>query len=130
MPPEKPRGAFAIASTGYGSVALQSDILSTSALFAMICLGMGQSSAILAATVLLGQEAPAKIRGSVFGMQSFCGAVGILILSIAGGRLYDSVGPNAPFYAVAAANSLVFLAGLVVRGSEERAAAKPLSSEN
>jgi MFS family permease len=115
---------FAIAATGYGAVALQTDILSTAALPAMICLGMGQSSAILAATVLLGQEAPADIRGSVFGTQSFFGAVGILILSIAGGRLYDGIGPHAPFYAVAAANSLVLLAGLYVRAAEARAASK------
>ena len=32
----------------------------------------------LAATVLLSQEAPAQYRGSVFGVQSFFGAVGIL----------------------------------------------------
>lgn len=118
---------FAIAATGYGSVALQTDILSTAALPAMICLGMGQSSAILSATVLLGQEAPADIRGSVFGTQSFFGALGILILSIAGGRLYDGIGPHAPFYAVAAANSLVLLAGLYVRARETRAASKQSS---
>ena len=115
--------AFALAATGYGWIAAQTDILSMAALPALICLGMGQSSAILAATVLLGQEAPAEIRGSAFGMQSVFGAMGILLLSIAGGRLYDSVGPHAPFYAIAAANGAVFLVGLFVRSGESRAAA-------
>jgi MFS family permease len=116
--------AFALATTGYGWVSVQTDILSMSSLPALICLGMGQSSAILAATVLLGQEAPANIRGSAFGMQSLFGSVGILLISVIGGRLYDSVGPHAPFYAITVANGIVFLAGLYVRAGESRAASK------
>jgi MFS family permease len=116
--------AFALATTGYGWVSMQTDILSMAALPALICLGMGQSSAILSATVLLGQEAPARIRGSAFGMQSLFGSVGILLIAVVGGRLYDSVGPHAPFYAITAANGIVFLAGLFVRSRESRAATK------
>lgn len=111
---------FAIATCGYFWVAMQTDILSTSAIPALILMGMGQSSTILAGTVMLGQESPEELRGSTFGMQSFFGAIGILMLSLIGGRLFDNIGPYAPFYAIAAANGAVLLAGLVVRAMELR----------
>jgi len=111
---------FAIATIGYCWVAAQGDILSTAAIPALICMGLGQSSTILSATVMLGQEAPEEIRGSAFGMQSFFGAAGILVLSITGGRLFDGIGPYAPFYAIAAANGVVFLVAAAVRISERK----------
>jgi len=112
--------AFAIASVGYGGTAMQPDILATSAIPFILILGVGMSSTILAATVLLGQEAPAEIRGSAFGMQAFFGALGILLLSFVGGRLYDSVSPNAVFYLITAANAAVLLVALGIRLFELR----------
>lgn len=112
--------AFVIAMLGYGGVAMQQDILAASAIPYIVIMGVGMSSTILAVTVLLGQEAPPKLRGSAFGMQSFFGACGILALSAIGGRLYDSVSPNAVFYMIAIANLVVFLAAVMVRGNELR----------
>lgn len=112
--------AFAIATVGYGGTAMQTDILAPGAIPYLLILGIGMSSTILAATVLLGQEAPKKIRGSAFGMQSFFGALGILTLSFFGGRLYDNVSPNAVFYLIAAANAAVLLAALLTRLYELR----------
>ena len=109
---------FLLAAIGYGWVATQADILSSAAIPALIMMGIGQSSTILSCTVMLGQEAPEELRGSTFGMQSFFGAVGILMIAVVGGRLFDNVGPYAPFYAIAAANAVVFIAGFVVRLSE------------
>ena len=111
--------AFALACAGYGWVAVQQDILSTAAIPAIVLMCIGQMSTILAATVLLGQEAPENIRGSVFGMQAFFGALGILGLSLSGGYLYDSVGPQAPFWAITLANGIVLLAAVVVRSREK-----------
>jgi len=107
--------AFAIAVVGYGGTAMQTDILSSAAIPFVLILGVGMSSTILAATVLLGQEAPKEIRGSAFGMQAFFGAVGILLLSFLGGRLYDSINPNAVFYMITAANAAVLVVALAVR---------------
>lgn len=111
---------FLMAAIGYGWVAVIEDPTAPAAIPALLVLGIGQGSAILASTLLLSQEAPAHIRGSVFGLQSFCGALGIMAISAGGGRLFDSVGPSAPFVAVAVANGLVCLWAVALRAVERR----------
>lgn len=106
---------FLISSIGYGWVAVTEDIVSTSALPPLLCMGMGLASAQLGSQVLLAQEAPARIRGSAYGLQALCGGFGILALSAIGGRLYDSIGPQAPFVAVAACNVFVLLCAVAYR---------------
>lgn len=113
---------FLLAAIGYGWVSSLDDILSPMAIPALICLGIGQSSTVLSSSVLLAQEAPAGIRGAVFGVQNFCGAIGILVLSAGGGWLYDAVGSHAPVIAIAVANGLVCVSAVVVRHRELRAA--------
>ena len=71
-------------------------------------------------TVLLAEVCPPKIRGSVFGVQSFFGALGILAISWGGGQLFDLVGPTTPILAIALANALVFVYALTVRSIESR----------
>lgn len=78
----------------------------------------GQISTILAATVLLGPEAPENICGSVFAMQAFFGALGIVGLSLSGAYLFDSIGPEALFWAITLANAMVLLAAIIVRNRE------------
>ena len=114
--------AFVIATLGYGWVASLDDVLALSAIPALLLLGMGLASGQLASTVLLAQEAPARIRGSAFGLQAFCGGLGILALSAGGGRLFDAFGPNAPFVAIAIANGFVMLCALMRRMAELRRA--------
>lgn len=104
---------FGFATVGYGWLAALTDILAPTAIPALVLAGIGMSGAQLACTVLLAEESPARLRGSTFGVQAFFGALGILSLSAGGGRLFDTLGPNAPFIAVAIANALVLLgAGL------------------
>jgi MFS family permease len=112
---------FLLATVGYGWVASLEDILAPASIPALLCLGIGQSSTVLTSSVLLAQEAPVGIRGAVFGLQNFCGAVGILALSAGGGWLYDEVGPHAPVIAIALANGIVCVSALVVRRGELRA---------
>ncbi len=109
--------AFGIAAVGYGWIGITDDFLSVGLhnLPALILLGMGLSGAILGSTLLLGQEAPAELRGSIFGLQAFCGAVGILVISAGGGWLFDNIGPHAPFIAMAIANGGIFLWSTLVR---------------
>lgn len=120
--------AFLLATIGYGWISMLDDPTAPASIPALIFLGIGLSSSILASSLLLGQEAPVHLRGSVFGLQSFCGALGILAISAGGGYLFDAVGPHAPFGAMAIANAVVMLWGLTVRSMEPRAASEPARS--
>jgi len=116
-------GAFSVAAIGYFWLGLSTDVLSFGGMIpALLVAGFGQSSVAMAITVLLAQRCPPEIRGSVFGVQSFFGAIGILAIAWGGGQLFDLVAPGAPFIAVAACNALVLLTALALR-MQERAAA-------
>ncbi|MBV6417085.1 MAG: hypothetical protein CMLOHMNK_01721 [Steroidobacteraceae bacterium] len=99
--------AFGLALAGYCWVGMQDDIVRPGAIPALMLLGMGQVSTVLAATILLGQETESRTRGSVFGLQAFFGGLGILAISWVGGRLYDDIGPPAPFMLVGIANGVI-----------------------
>jgi MFS family permease len=116
---------FLLGVIGYGWVGTLADPGSVAAVPALVMLGVGQASTALASTVLLGQEAPAHIRGSVFGLQSFCGALGILAISAGGGRLFDAVGPWSPFMVMAVANGVVAGWALALRAAENRQILNP-----
>ena len=64
---------------------------------------------------LIGQEAPVKIRGSVMAMNSMLGALGILIFTLVGGRLYDQVAPWGPFVFAGAYQTIVLIAAIIIR---------------
>ena len=114
---------FFLAVLGYGWVGLVDNPAAPEAIPALVLLGIGQSSTVLASTLLLGQEAPRHLRGSVFGLQSFFGGLGILAISAGGGWLFDAIGPAAPFGAMAVANGIVLLWGLALWSIERRQAA-------
>lgn len=116
---------YLLAAVGYGWVAALDDILAPAAIPALVCLGIGQSSTILSSSVLLAQEAPGDIRGSIFGLQTLCGAVGILALSAGGGLLFDRLGPHAPIVAVSVANGMVLLIAAVIRLRERQSRGLP-----
>lgn len=112
-------GAFVIAAIGYGMLGMSGDVLSFGGMApALIMAGIGQSTTAMSITVLLAQQCPSDIRGSVFGVQSFFGALGILAISWGGGQLFDLVSPGAPFFAVALANAAVFICAGLQRAAE------------
>ena len=104
-----------LATAGYLGTMFVDDPTALAAIPIFVVLGIGQISAFLGSATLLGQEAPALTRGSVVGAFNSCGAIGILIASVIGGRLFDSVGPSAPFVLVGVFNGLVLLAAIAVR---------------
>lgn len=104
-----------LASLGYLSMLLVRDPLADSALIWFVLLGIGQISAFFGATTLIGQEAPLDKRGSVVGAFNICGAMGILLSTGVGGRLFDAVGPAAPFAMIGVLNGLIALAAIVIR---------------
>ncbi len=54
------------------------------------------------------------IKGSIAGTYSLLGGFGILLLTKAGGALFDSTGPGAPFYMMAVFNALLLVVGVGV----------------
>jgi hypothetical protein len=56
------------------------------------------------------------IKGSIAGTYSLLGGFGILLLTKAGGALFDSTGPAAPFYMMAGFNALLLIVGIGVSG--------------
>jgi MFS family permease len=107
--------AMALAFVGYTWVGLISDPLSPLIYAAAIMMGIGEMNAILSGQVLLGQEAPLRIRGSVFGLAGIFGSIGILTANLLGGWLYDVWTQAAPFLVIGACNLLVLGFALVVR---------------
>jgi MFS family permease len=109
--------AFCMALAAIGNLALLllDDPLGRFGIIFFILQGLGQISVFLAAQSLIGQEAPLTKRGSVLGAFNISGAFGILLITFAGGRLFDAVDPRAPFVVVGSINILLFLASLYVR---------------
>lgn len=106
---------MALAAIGYSAVWLVDNPLSGAAVPYFVLLGVGQISAFFGATTLISQEAPRLSRGAVVGAFNMCGAIGIFFASGLGGRLFDAVGPAAPFMLIACANAVVCVLAIIVR---------------
>ena len=81
----------------------------------LIVLTMGTGFMVKASLSLLGQEAPVAERGSVIAGSSFCGALGILIFTGVGGRLFDSWGPWAPFVLAGGYQAVLLVVAITIR---------------
>ncbi len=112
--------AMAVAFVGYTWVGLTADPLSPMIYAAAIVMGVGEMSAILSGQVLLGQEAPLRIRGSVFGLAGIFGSIGILTANLLGGWLYDVWTQAAPFFVIGACNLLILGFAVYVRLGDRR----------
>ena len=106
---------ISLASIGYISIGFVDDPTSKNALPFIILLGIGQISIFFGSQSLVGQEAPEKERGAVIGGFNIMGAIGIVFCSIIGGRIFDSISPNATFFTIGAINILLLLFAIYVR---------------
>lgn len=94
---------------------------------AAVLLGMGETAVIVSAGALLGQEATPRYRGSIVGVFSLFGGLGILGTTLIGGQLFDNLGRTAPFAMMGLLNFVLLAATLYVRantGEAEPAAAR------
>jgi MFS transporter, DHA1 family, tetracycline resistance protein len=64
--------------------------------------------------VLFMRGMPGDVRGAMNGVLHFFGQIGILFFTQVGGRLFDNVGPWAPFALVGACDGLLFTLALVL----------------
>ena len=104
-----------LAALGFGSIGFITDPLSAAMYPAAILLGVGQSSAIVTCEALIGEEAPAEIRGAIMGIFTLCGAAGVLLISVGSGFLYDKWNPAGPFVLMGVLNFLILLWALMIR---------------
>ncbi len=116
--------AFAAAAVGYLALGLVDDPLGGAMILAVIVAGLGEASAVVSAGTLIGQEAPAEDRGAVLGTFTLAGSTGQILLTVAGGQLFDVVGPHAPFVLMGAVNLLVFGAALAAWRRDARVRAR------
>ena len=105
---------MAIAAAGYLSMFFVDNVLSPDVKPLFVLLGVGHQCAFFAATTLLGQEAPKMKRGAVVGVFNLAGAAGILISTGIGGKIYDVIGPYAPFVLIGFCNIAVSLFAIYV----------------
>ena len=80
-----------------------------------VLLGLGEISTIIAGNALIGQNAPAAVRGAVLGSFALCGAFGILVATSVGGRLFDLWMPGGPFVQMGIINAVVLAGAFYVR---------------
>ena len=109
-------------AVGYCLTIFIDDPLSLAAVPFFMLLGIGQISAFLGAQTVIAKEAPEGARGAVIGAFNFSGAVGILVLSLIGGWLFDEVGPWAPFVLVGILNAAVGVLAFTEQRREVRLA--------
>ena len=105
---------MAIAACGYLSMFFVDNVLDSAYRPLFVLLGVGQQCAFFAATTLLGQEAPTMKRGAVVGVFNLAGALGILVSTGIGGRIFDSIGPSAPFIFIGVCNIFVCIFAIYV----------------
>jgi MFS family permease len=101
-----------LGAIGYCAMMFVDDPLAKISLPLFALLGIGQISAFLGAQTVIAKEAPEEMRGSVIGAFNFCGAVGILVLSLIGGYMFDAFGPASVFVMVGILNGVIMLGAL------------------
>lgn len=107
--------ALATASVGYLSMPLLTSPLHMETAPLLILLTLGTGFMVKASLSLLGQEAPAPERASVIAGSSFFGALGILVFTSIGGRVFDSWGPWAPFVLAGGYQAVLLVIAIAVR---------------
>ncbi len=114
-----------VAFIGYASLGLLDNPLGWEMYVAAAFVGAGEMGANISATSLIGKEAPDRGRGAVLGLFSLFGAVGIMVVGLVGGWLFDNWRPVGPFLYMAASNALMFMlaVALLVFGRNARGAA-------
>ncbi len=107
--------ALAVSSIGYGSTLLVDNPLGGMIYVSAMLIGLGEISGLIASGVLIAQQAPREIRGSVIGVFSFFGAVGVMTATGVGGQLFDKWRPQGPFVLFSVLAAIVFVWGLTIR---------------
>lgn len=104
---------MSVAFVGYASLGVLENPLGFGMYIAAAFVGAGEMAANISATSLIGKEAPDRGRGAVLGLFTLFGAVGIMVVGLVGGWLFDNWKPVGPFLYMAASNALLVVIALV-----------------
>jgi MFS family permease len=108
--------SMGLAAVGYTALGLVGDPFGSPWIYPVALLaGMGEAGVIVSTPALVGQEAPHRVRGSVFGFVAFGGAIGVLFNVKMSGVLFDNWMYQAPFLWMGALNFVVLLWAILVR---------------
>lgn len=64
--------------------------------------------------VLFFRGIPSSVRGTMMGVYTCFGQLGMLFFTLAGGQMFDRINRNSPFFGLAALDSLVVILALVM----------------
>ena len=107
--------ALGFAAVGYGSTWLIDNPLGGAMFLCAAVIGIGEVGCIVTSGVVIAQESPEHIRGSVIGFFNLCGALGIMFAAKLGGMLFDTWREAAPFIVFAGLAVVVLIWAAVVR---------------
>ena len=114
--------ALFVAGSGYLAMYFVTSPVDFAMIPLLVWLTLGTGFMVKAQMALIGQEAPIRQRGSVIATGQMFGALGILVFTALGGRLFDAIGPWAPFAAVGLYQSALFVVALFVRRNSKSTA--------
>ncbi|WP_235015406.1 MFS transporter [Oceanicoccus sp. KOV_DT_Chl] len=100
---------------GYCGTYFVSDPFSAGMLVCAAFIGMAEVGCIITSAVLISQQTPVKIRGSVMGFFNLSGGVGILISAVVGGWLFDNWLGQGPFVFMGAMALVVLVWAILVK---------------
>jgi MFS family permease len=113
---------LAMATIGFGSTWLIADLdvianggIAPRMIPILIMVGLGEMGALITGQVLIAQQAPRSIRGSVMGFFTVSGAVGIVIATMVGGFLFDIWRSAGPFLFFSLVNGILLVCALLLR---------------
>jgi MFS family permease len=107
--------ALGVSAVGYGATLFVADPFSAIGYIVAAVIGVGQTFGVIASQVLVAEQAPPNIRGSVIGTFGLFGGVGIMVALGVGGILFDAWRPAGPFVLFASFAAVAFVFGLFVR---------------
>ena len=107
--------AASFSAVGYLSTFFITDPFGPAMIVSLVFIGLGEISGVISSGVLIAQQSPRDVRGSVIGVFSFCGAVGILVATKIGGILFDGWREAGPFVLFGGFSVLVIIWGFIVR---------------
>lgn len=121
--------AMFLAAIGYFTIGTVGDPYNMMVMIpATFLLGIGEISAIVAGNTLLGEQAPARIRGASVGVFGLIGTIGILFATYFGGQIFDKFAYSAPFTMMAGVNAVIAIWALLVRFTAVDSSTQPSPS--